>query len=491
MGTNCSTLIYPDTTNLCYTSVNNFSPTMPNFCTILGPGGNTYRDEFCGLMSKSGEWGNPVTVTNSCSYDDFIPYQDFNGGGCCNGPCGIVGGGLSCERLSFTGDPITCCFNNLECESPGGNPPLCYSDINRQQTCSNGANGQPNHRNLTSIDCQEVLIPYCTGTLPTDDPTSTDWLNRWTTSDIRSSCSYALFKNLFRGIPCLPNIPIPPPGKCGLPPPLPIDSEGFFWGQRLIEAAMVKYKSQGFDIGALPGFPGYNTWQDFMYTNVCCPYPGLCQNALQTICSDKTAQRISLNPNVAKWCGCHLPPGEYEDYSVKFNIPPECTPTCNRIGTIPIVGINATPVSCKQNICLIDGVTINLINSQIGGGIDFDQICGNCVGAQCSCIVSDTSVDIINSTIGGNLVPIAEGCGAISCSQTNPASTGPATLNVPCQGTGTFNPYAQYEIVVAAEKKEAEKKAWLWTLIAISISLFLVYLIIYFVHPIVGGSSPQ
>jgi hypothetical protein len=122
----------------------------------------------------------------------------------------------------------------------------------------------------------------------------------------------------------------------------------------------------------------------------------LCQDGLDRVCETQTAQRISLNPAIAQWCGCHLPPQEYEDYSVKFNIPPECTPMCNRSGTIPIVGINAEPVNCKQNVCLIDEVTVNLINAQIGGGITFDQICGNCGGNPCSCIISNTEIDIIN-----------------------------------------------------------------------------------------------
>lgn len=490
MGNNCASIQTPDTNNLCFVGVNERSEAMPGFCTLLGPAGDSYRTEYCSLMSTAGEWGRAETVENDCSYDDCQPFRETTPG-CCRGCCGIVGGGLSCERLSFTGNPLRCCLNDLACAATGstGAPPQCYSDPQKQQACADGRNGQPNYRSLVSTDCQDVFLQYCTGTLPEDNPNSTAWLDRWTIPGT-GSCSYILNRNLFRNsVPCLA-VTGPSFGICNIPPPLPFDSEGYFWGQRLISAAMQRYEEQGFQIGSLPGFPGFNPWQDFLYNNVCCPYPGLCQSGLDEICSTKTAQRISFNPAVAQWCGCHLPTGEYQDYSARFNIPPECTPMCNRAGTIPIVGVNGEAINCRQNICLIDGVTLNLINSQIGGGIEFDQVCGNCPsGAQCSCVVSDTTIDVFNSTIGGNLVPIGEGCGSFLCSQTNPGTTGPATINVPCTGTGAFNPYAQLEAEQEAANATAKKNAWVWTLIAIGIALVLIYFIVLIVHPIMGTTA--
>lgn len=494
MGNNCSSIETPITTNLCAVSVGDRpDQPMPGFCTLLGVGGDSYRSQYCGLMSSAGEWGNPET-SGSCTYDDCQPFR-FQSSGCCNGCCGIIGGGLSCQRESFTGTPVTCCFNDLDCSglSPIGNPPQCYSDANQQQTCADGIGGQPNYRSLVSTDCQNVLLQYCTGTLPTDDPTSTAWLSRWTQSGTAGNCTYALTRNLFRNGPSSPPGCFPPPvpiqGVCNLPPPIPFDSEGYFWAQQLMAAAFIRYQEQGFTVGTTPGFVGFNPWQDFIYANVCCPYPGVCQSGLETVCATKTAQRISLNPTTAQWCGCHLPAGEYEAYSVKFNVPPECTPMCNRAGTIPIVGINAEPVMCKQDTCIIDGVTVNLINSQIGGGINFDQVCANCGGANCSCIISNTTIDIENSTIGGNVIPVSAGCGSFTCSQTNPGTTGPVTLAVSCTG-GAINPYTEFEAEQAAAQAQQKKNAWLWTLVAIGIALALIYLIIYFVHPVMGHIIP-
>lgn len=481
MGTNCSTKPEVDTTNQCFVSVGDRGD-VDHFCTFLGPAGNGFRNEYCRLLSNGGEWGNAATVNNGCQYDDCRPYIDF-GFGCCNGCCGIIGGGLSCERLKFTGDPTTCCFNDLACAAVNSdNPSQCYSDQAKQNACADGNNGQPNYRSVISSDCRDVLLQYCTGTLATDDPNSTAWLSRWTANGGGTgSCSYALFRNITAEV-CPLVQPQPTPGICNIRAPFPINAEGYFWGQRLISAAMAQYTEQGFQLGTLPGFPGYNPWQDFIYSTVCCPYPGLCQDGLNTVCATQTSQRISLNPAVAQWCGCHLPEGEYQSYSTLYNIPPQCTPMCNRAGTIPIVGINGDAINCTQNICLIDGVTVNLVNSQVGNGLNFNQICGNCVNSQCSCVVSNTTVDIINSTIGGNLVPIAEGCGSFTCSQTNPGNTGPAIIPVAC-GTGPFNPYAQYEAEVAAAQATAKKSSWLWTLVAVGIALIIIYLIILFIHP--------
>jgi hypothetical protein len=477
--------VEPDNRNLCFVKLHERPATrMPGFCTIIGPKGDQHRENNCREMSTAGEWANPE-VSGLCAFLYTAIYKEVVG------PawpwCSYAGGGLKCRRNSFTGDPVTCCFNDLACvSSPDNYTPECFSDVAQQNTCSDGSGGTPNHRSIVSEDCRDTLFEYCTGTLPTDDPNSVEWLDRWTVEGTRS-CYYAVQRNMFdiggTGH-CFPPQPVPPGNLCNIPLDLPLDSVGFFWAQRLVSAAITKYTAQGFAIGSLPGFPGYNPWQDFMYNNVCCPYAGLCQDALEIACETKTAQRISLNPALAQWCGCHLPVGEYEEYSARFNIPPQCTPMCNRVGTIPIVGVNADPISCTQDICLIDGVTVNLINSQIGGGINFDQVCANCSGSQCSCIVSNTTVDIANSVIGGNVVPVSEGCGSISCTQTNPGTTGPNTIPVSCGETGPFNPYQEYEAEVAAATAEAQKKSWFWTILIVGAGILLIFIILIFLHPV-------
>mgnify|MGYP006966096380 CR=1 FL=1 len=206
MGNGASCDVNPDTSNLCNVNLGERMPDpMPGFCTLQGVGGNSYRTQYCGYMSNAGEWGDPYDNHNGCSYNDCNNVQDI-GFGCCSGTlcCGIIGGGLQCTRKSFTGNPVTCCFNDLECsgEDPSSNPDKCFSDTSHQNTCANGVTGAdgtivPNYRSIVSKDCQDALFQYCTGTLSTDDPNSTEWLDRWTyNGGGTGSCSYALARNI-------------------------------------------------------------------------------------------------------------------------------------------------------------------------------------------------------------------------------------------------------------------------------------------------------
>lgn len=482
-NSNCASKPQPDTSNICNVSVGNYEPSpMPHFCTLEGVGGDSHRRDFCSQMSVAGEWGNPqATDTGGCAYNDCNNYQDI-GSGCCNGCCGIVGSKLKCQRLKFTGDPITCCFNNYECNTANNN---CFSDSKQQNTCADGQNGQPNYRSIRSSDCQDALYQYCTGTLSTDDYNSVEWLSRWAPNgdpNASNSCVTALRYNIFSvdSNPCYQGLP-PEAGVCNNPVIEPINSSGYFWASSVVSGALQHYQDNGFQIGTLPGLPGYNPFQDLLYNQVCCPYPGVCQAGLAQACSTSTAQRMSLNPLLTQWCGCHLPTTEYQSYSVQYNIPPQCTPTCNRYGNIPLVGINAQPINCTQDICLIDDITVNLINSTVAGGLNFNQICGNCgAEAQCSCIVSNDTVDVENSTVGGNFVPIAEGCGSVSCTQPNPSSVaGPAVLNVPCN-SGTINPYTEYEAELAANQELAYRIGMIETILVVLVVLVLIFLGLYF-----------
>jgi hypothetical protein len=155
---------------------------------------------------------------------------------------------------------------------------------------------------------------------------------------------------------------------------------------------------------------------------------------------------------------------------------------CNRFGTIPTTDVNANPIVCTQDVCLIDNITINIINAEIAGGLNFNQVCNNCAGGNCSCIVDGLTIDVANETINGNVVPVGQGCGNVSCTQSNPANTGPDNIPVPC-GTGPQNPYTQYEEELAAAKAAAQKSSWFWTLVVIAAGLILIFLIILLLHP--------
>jgi hypothetical protein len=482
MGSNCSSVTnnIPCENNMCNkcnVDVGEYpNQRMENFCTLEGIGGKSKREEYCRKMSSAGEWKvGKDSQDGLCSYNDCRNYQEI-GFGCCKGCCGLAGKGLKCQRVSFTGDPVRCCFNNYNCVTDPTDDTKCFSDIKQQNTCANGKNGQKNYRDISSLDCKDILEQYCTGTLPSDDPTSVEWLTRWNNPNL---CPDAIARNLSAD-PCNPSPP-PPVGVCNISPEN-LSSDGYFWAQKVVGEAIARYAEQGFILGTLPGQVGYNPFQDFLYANVCCPYPGICQSGLKKACATFTAQRISLNPSIAQWCGCHLPADEYQQYSVKYNIPPQCSPTCNRVGTIPIVGINGDPINCEQTTCIMDGITLNLINTQAAGGINFNQACNNCPGGVCSCIISDITIDLANSTIGNNF-SVQEGCNFYTCYQTNPGDTGPSQLVVPCGTTAGYNPYAEYDNAVRAAQTSAYQTSFFWTMVVIGVCLLFIFFIILFIHP--------
>lgn len=519
---NSNTLYLPDTRNLCNVlpgSYNNSDNGMPYFCTSS----DQYRTSYCGAMSNTGEWiwDHTKPKNKKCHFDKCNYAMEVPSNKCCdrNGSskkcCGSNGTHTRCKRVAYTGDPLICCLNDYTCATinspsndnnyqptcfsdpdPNGPPiPIPFTNENDAQVSNAGHKYQnrtcdPKYRSPTSTNCKEVIQQYCTGTLPSDDPNSTEWLDRWNINSVipQRSCPYALARNIYsfgtKGN-CPPQdltLNLNSNNGCNVPPLYPIDSNGYFWAQQVVTAAMEKYTTQGFKIGAIPGNPGYNPFQDTLYNNVCCPIPGLCQDGLTEICGQYNTAQVSVDPMIAQWCGCHLTQSQYQDYSVKFNIPPECTPMCNRVGTIPIVGINALPVKCEQQICLIDGVTVNLVNAQIQGGLNFNQICGNCPsGAQCSCLISNNDLEIYNAMISGNVTPVESNCGSLMCTQTNPGPTGPEMINVPC-GTG-INPYLEYQLSIITAQEKARKTSIFWTLVIVGVCIILVFFIIFIIHP--------
>lgn len=461
----CTPTQPPVTTNQCNIGIgSNYN--MPGFCAAGKNPADSQRVAYCQLMSTAGEWKSVIPEVYPCKYGCLQGKPQE-----CKGSCSdVFGSGNTCQRTSYSGNPATCCFNDYACNSSDS---ACFSDSAMNNTCS------PDYRDITSTNCQDVIFDYCTGGLTGDSPTSTAWLSRWVSGT--GNCVYAIKRNLFRdgAFSKCSTGPVPTPGGCGLPLPADFNAEGFFWAQELITTAMTKYNAQGFNLGVNPGDIGYNPWQEVMY-DLCCPYPGLCQQGLQVVCSNRTTDRISLNPRTAQWCGCHLPIQEYEEYSAKYNIPPQCSPVCNRPNSIPITGINGETIPCTQNVCIIDDVTVNIISSQVAGGITFEQVCGNCPGGNCSCIISNNTVDIVNSTIGGVVIPISEGCGVLNCQQTNPAKIGPNTIPSPCGLSGAYNPFTEYDQNLSNAQTNAKRTSWIWTILIILAVLILLFIALYF-----------
>lgn len=471
MGGSCGSIGQgPDTTNFCSDGIDD-EYKLPGFCTVAGAAGNRHADEWCVKLGSPGEWERGSSE-DSCHYDSCSPYKTEDSG-CCKGCCGIIGKGTTCKRIGFNGDPAICCLNDFVSGSKGAGPEGCWSDAAMNNTC------KPEHRDITSaveadgISCSDAVFNFCTGAdLETGD---TSWINRWLdpTTGLpvepafgQPSCLYAILRNLHGVNPPDVNQAQSSGGLCLPSPDQDISSVGFTTAKRIVDGVFDRYSRDGFNIGTMPGFIGYNDFQNFIYSNICCQYPSLCQGALSNTCNIYTAQELSVNPSVANWCGCYLPDEEYDKYVNLYRINKQCTPTCNRLTSIPLTTGDNKAIVCDQDTCIVDNITINLISSNVSGGINISQMCGNCGSAvtfdsngnvsnpgfgACNCVVENDTIDGINSKIGS--INISTSCTGVSCTAFSDDLN--RTVDVPCDGSGSSDPFTG----VAEEEAEAEAAA--------------------------------
>ena len=108
-------------------------------------------------------------------------------------------------------------------------------------------------------------------------------------------------------------------------------------------------------------------------------------------------------------CGCYLPDEYYSSDQVR-----SCDTLCSNQNTIQYFTSSeqVIPTQCITNACIIDNITIESINSNVGD-ITFNQICPFCRGsANCQCIINDVNIITRNSSIGA--VTISQNCGSSS-----------------------------------------------------------------------------
>ncbi len=553
MGNNCGSVEQIKIVNRCsgYTGATSGSETGPslepvleNFCTYSGSGGNSSRKQWCGYVGNA-EWGD-AGKGGSCNFDECSRVNQVSKTGCCSGCCSTEGKGALCGRERFTGFPGTCCFNDYAgCGISGqseneatidlcwannnalgiaiSNNPSSCNDTNCTGTCDpclrdvtsdvNTTDGLgrrcgevfqgPNWESGTGF-CQDVVMKYCTGADLEEGNTS--WILRWMNADgspVRYGCLNAMVRNLYKGSP----------NNCGLTEayfklinsdtncsPLGLTGasvEGVNYSSDLITQTFDRYQEDGFIVGSLPGFPGYNPFQDFMYSNVCCRFPNLCQSSLNSVCSAYTTTQLSANPSVANWCGCYLPRGEYSKYVDQYQVNPECTPPCNRPTAIPRVNPGGQPVRCTNDTCIIDDLAINLAQTNVGGTVNISQMCANCSpafdpisgqnpngynsnSASCSCSIENNQINIVNSELG--TINISQSCTSTTCYVTD-ATTG-NLVSIPCDEVS--DPQAaieaqQAEIEAQARAAQAQRNRNI--LIVLGIALLIVFIAAFLLRP--------
>lgn len=504
------------------------------FCA--GTADTNVRRDYCSRVGDM-EW-EYKSASGSCHYSDCNKGYAQNTG-CCNGCCGIIGKGVECRRSKFTGDTIRCCLNDfagcgatvqpndprkydlafsnyedgsiISQESTGGNktdierPDAGWrcSKSNCQRTCdpclrSITSDGNTLVKNVStnkltrcqdfnrSSDfggfCRENLMEYCSGGDLSDDDDS--WIYRWMDNSgnyLRYGCLNVLARNVYGdscegaesyfaslgGTACTP-VDVADYG---------VSFDGIRYASELMKRVSNKYAKNGYTIGSIPGTSGYNFFQDFMYSNICCKFPFLCQSFLSDSCSAYTADQLGNSISIANWCGCYLPDSEYQTYVNSYQINKECTPMCNRSTSIPLVTATNQPRYCSGTNCIIDNLAIQLGNIDVSGDINVTQICGNCSGGQgasCTCLISNNTVNLVGGDI--NNINTGETCTSTLCTAINP-DTG-YTETIPCEYVE--DPYEyfneQKELQRIQRQKEIRRRNLILLLIIFAVIIVIVIL---------------
>ena len=392
---------------------------------------------FVGALLYSLDNGKP------CLFDPCHAGHEYPSFKCCSGCCALPGNRGICVRKKFNADPFVCCLLDSVCVSSvtsvakhtinendngvyfqdasgssysqskvpekkdnHGKPAktgfdTCWQTPRARRTC------HPSNRDLGNKTCRENVKSFCTGDFLLEGQEG--WEQAWRkdssininandeSSDavrsMKAPCFYALIRGMTQKCVTEDNITVD-----DLDPVL-IDPDGFKWAKEVFRGMFQKYlRDHGTPVATINSDGDVGSAMHDVIWEICQASPGLCEDSLKGVCSGYTAEDVATNPGIAKWCGCYLPDSEYEKYVNLFQINKECTPLCARNGNIPLVDSSGSIKVCQENICLIDDITVKMIESQ--GLLGFGNVCQSCGSStvETESEVSSTDVESENKT---------------------------------------------------------------------------------------------
>lgn len=433
------------------------NPTPENICN---PDGDTIGDlidvqEACFFTTEIGKYcDQPDQKCFGAAFvtsgeEEWVPAGPGEGCGVCssckgaeqgtgNGLCGYGTGSCSwagvrqrCQRIATRGDPLKCCRRN---QAEVGNL-FCFDDNTKNRTCPN------EFRGFSTTGCIGVMGDYCAN----DDEELLQ--NKWTGTAATKDCLRYVQENI---------------GK--------LDNYGPVIAEMVSEYLLTRNKP-------ITSSSAGNNHDPFIdeIVKICRENPGACDAVLTAKCSDTVRDDLSNNVNLANLCGCFMPDVQYAKYS-QFGIERVCDPVCT-IGTSvkPLDTTTSNPAQfqrCKQSICVIDNVMIDILAQSSVGDINFSQACGNCSddgNASCRCYITDINISSINSKVGD--INFDQACGGTPLCYKSPTEPGAPLIEVDCITGDTVNK--------SGGKSGNYNSAPLW--IALGVLLFIIILILIFV----------
>ena len=374
-----------DVNNSCF-----FTTDLGTYCANTGL---PHQQPF-GQVNGSTEWvlqgpGSNCGVCSGCS-----GVEQGNGNGLCSSGCSWAGVRQRCRRVAFNGDPTACCRRSV---SLNGQNLFCFQDNSKAKTCD------PQYRGFLKPACIGVMATYCS------NDSETGYKDKWTGTPSNRDCLRFVQENTGN-----------------------LDAYG-----PVIEAMVTRYLVTDNNPITSPETSG-SAFDPFItqLISVCRGNPGACDNVLKQKCAGVKRADLANNVNLANLCGCFMPDIEYSSFS-EFGITRECDPVCTLGTSVHVLDPGSAPPKtkeCKQSICVIDDVTINILAKSVTGDITFAQACGSCAGAEgggsCRCYINDTTITAVDSLIGD--VTFSQQCGGAPLCYKSAPVVGAPPIQVDC-----------------------------------------------------------
>ncbi len=117
-------------------------------------------------------------------------------------------------------------------------------------------------------------------------------------------------------------------------------------------------------------------------------------------CQTKTRDEVANNKAFLEFCGCFSAPIVNTKVEQELGGVKSCDPLCSRVSTIQLPDGKGGFLECPDDtVCVINDISITAAQSEVGGGINFDQICA--CKENCRCVIeSEASIEETLSKIG-------------------------------------------------------------------------------------------
>jgi hypothetical protein len=255
------------------------------------------------------------------------------------------------------------------------------------------------------------------------------------------------------------------------------------YASQLLGGLMNQYFNTPGITPSVPGGTGYNSFQDRL-AELARTYPSAAQNYLSNnLCSAYSRSDLEGASNGGRliFCGCHLPAQQYATIPNLGVSSIACDPLCSNTQAIPTVTAAGVTEKCQQGVCIIDNVTINLINSSTEA-ISFNQICDGCSSGGCNCSIVNINVQANNSKLGE--VGFNQNCATTTCYAT--ASNGELVTLPSCNLSSSEQQEQADEVAESGRQERIQQSTnrtirLILIILSVSIVLLLIIAIIIFI----------